>query len=40
MNNDGLEVAGVTSDGCPFQKAALIWTNPLSIQQNFEVYSE
>jgi hypothetical protein len=34
MHNAGLNVAGVTSDGCSFQKKALTWSDKASIQQS------
>jgi hypothetical protein len=36
MQTDGLNVSGVTSDGCSFQVKALNWRDPESIQTRGE----
>jgi hypothetical protein len=37
--SEGLTVTGVTSDGCAFQKKALCWRDPASIQAREAEYS-
>jgi hypothetical protein len=40
MQTDGLNVSGVTSDGCSFQVNALNWGDPESIQARGEQFSQ
>jgi hypothetical protein len=40
ISRDGLHVAGVTSDGCSFQKKALSWRDSQSIQFRSEAFGQ
>jgi hypothetical protein len=40
MSSDNLIVTGVTSDGCAFQRKALTWRDPDSLQNRFPIFSK